>query len=93
MPSNTDDLYNEIMKNKPHEVRLVLSKIDEILAKDLKNEDYEDCARLRDMKEPLNKFLTNELQYNDIKDDLSFANEKIGGLINDAISKSKNKNK
>lgn len=93
MTSNTDDLYNEIMKNKPNEVRLVLSKIDEILAKDLKNEDYEDCARLRDMKEPLNKFLTNELQYNDIKDDLSFANEKIGGLINDAISKAKNKNK
>ena len=58
MTSNTDDLYNEIMKNKPNEVRLVLSKIDEILAKDLKNEDYEDCARLRDMKEPLNKFLT-----------------------------------
>lgn len=93
MTSNTDDLYNEIMKNKPNEVRLVLSKIDEILAKDLKNEDYEDCTRLRDMKEPLNKFLKNELQYNDIKDDLSFANEKIGGLINDAISKAKNKNK
>jgi hypothetical protein len=93
MTSNTDDLYNEIMKNKPNEVRLVLSKIDEILAKDLKNEDYEDCARLRDMKEPLNKFLTNKLQYKDIKDDLSFANEKIGGLINDAISKAKNKNK
>jgi hypothetical protein len=32
MTSNTDDLYNEIMKNKPNEVRLVLSKIDEILA-------------------------------------------------------------
>jgi len=93
MPKNSDELYNEIMKNKPNEVRLVLSKIDEILAKDLKNEDYEDCARLRDMKEPLNKFLKNELQYNDIKEDLSFANEKIGGLINDAILKAKNKKK
>jgi hypothetical protein len=93
MPNNTDELYNEIMKNKPNEVRHVLSKIDEILAKDLKNEDYEDCARLRDMKDPFNKFLINELQYKDIKDDLSFANEKIGGLINDAISKAKNKNK
>lgn len=81
------------MKNKPNEVRLVLSKIDEILAKDLKNEDFEDCARLRDMKEKLNKFLTNELQYNDIEDDLSFAYEKIGGLINDAISEAKNNNK
>jgi len=59
----------------------------------LRNEDYEDCARLRDMKEPLNKFLINKLQYNDINDDLSFANEKIGGLINDAISKAKNNNK
>ncbi|WP_396188501.1 hypothetical protein [Flavobacterium sp.] len=93
MPNNSDELYKEIMKNKPNEVRLVLSKIDEILAKDIKNEDYEDCARLRDMKEPLNKFLINELQYNDIKDDLSFANGKIGGLINDAISNAKNKNK
>ena len=37
MPNNSDELYNEIMKNKPSEVRLVLSKIDEILAKDLKN--------------------------------------------------------
>ena len=31
MTSNTDDLYNEIMKNKPNEVRLVLSIIDETL--------------------------------------------------------------
>lgn len=93
MPNNSDEIYNEIMKNKPNEVRLVLSKIDEILAKDLKNEDYEDCARLRDMREPFNKFLINELQYNDIKDDLSFANEKIGGLIKDAILKAKNKKK
>lgn len=93
MTVNTDDLYNEIINNRPNEVRLVISKIDEILAKDLKNEDYEDCARLRDIKELLNKFLTNELQYNDIKADLSFAKEKIGGLINDAITKAKNKNK
>ena len=40
MVNNSDELYDEIMKNKPHFVWLVLSKIDEILAKDLKNEDY-----------------------------------------------------
>lgn len=93
MKNSSDELYNEIMKNIPNEVRLVLSKIDEILAKDLKNEHYEDCARLRDMKEPLNKFLTNDFQYNDIKDDLSFAKEKIGGLINDTIFSARNKKK
>ena len=38
------------------------------------------------MKEPLNKFLKNELQFNDIKDDLSFANQKIGELIESALS-------
>jgi hypothetical protein len=92
MPNeSSEELYRNIIEQRPKEVELVLSKIEEMLNKDLENEDYEDCARLRDMREPFKMFLKNELQYDDVKDNLSFAKQKLGDLINDAISKAKNK--
>ncbi len=74
-----------IVEHNHSQVRLMLSKIDEMLKKDLSKEKYEDCARF-------NKFLRNEIPFEEIKEDLSFAGDKLNGLIDDAITKSK-KNK
>lgn len=91
--NDSDKLYNEIMAQKPTEVKLVLSKIDEMLNKDISTEDYEDCVRLRDAKILFNDFLDGTKTYDNIKDELSFANQKLGGLISDAFKKAKNSSK
>lgn len=79
--NDSDELYNKIMAQKPTEVKLALSQMDKMLDQDLFTENYEDCAKLRDAKISLNAFLDGTKTYDDIKDDLSFANQKISNLI------------
>lgn len=87
------ELYNFIVNNRTNEVRLVVSKIAKMLEKDLDKENYEDCVKIRDMKDLFEKFLNDELTYDDIKEDLSFAKDKFENLLNDLIIKAKNKKK
>lgn len=90
---NSDELYRMIMAQKPKEVKLALSKIDEVLQKSLADEAYEDCADLRDAKLPLQEYLDGTRKYEEIKDILSFVNQKIGELISAALKKAQNRNK
>ncbi len=91
--NNSDKLYNEIMAQKPTEVKLALSKIDEMLDKNVATENYEDCAKLRDAKISLNGFLDGTKTYDDIKDELSFAKQKISDLISDSLKNKNNRRK
>ncbi len=91
--TNSDELYQVIMARKLKEVEVALSKIDEILQKSLADEAYEDCAELRDAKLPLREYLDGTRKYEEIKDILSFVNQKIGELISAALKKAQNRNK
>ena len=73
-------------------VELVISQINDLLNRDITDENYEDCARLRDLLPKFEAFLRN-VTFNEIKDDLEFANSKITILFKDAMSKAKNKRK
>ena len=89
-PTKTDcDKIDEIHRK---EVELAISKINVLLNKDIAEENYEDCSRLRDMIPKFESFLKN-VPYSEIKDDLYFAKSKITVLLKDALSKPKNKGK
>lgn len=90
---NSDELFRIIMAQKPKEVEVALSKIDEILEKSITDEAYEDCAELRDAKLPLQEYLDGTKNYEEIKDHLSFVNQKISELISVALKEAKNRNK
>lgn len=87
--TNSDELYQMIMAQKPKEAEVALSKIDEILQKSLTDEAYEDCAELRNSKLPLQEYLDGTKKYEEIKHKLSFVNQKIGELISEALKKPK----
>jgi hypothetical protein len=83
---------DKIDKIHRKEVELVIAKINELLDLDVAKENYEDCARLKDIVTKFEAFLKNVF-YNEIKDDLEFANSKITEHFKDAMSKAKNKGK
>lgn len=83
---------NKIDEMHRKNVEIVISKINDLLNRDITEENYEDCARLRDLVPKFEAYLKNNY-YKEINDDLEFANSKITIIFKDAMSKPKNKGK
>lgn len=81
---------DEVEKIHRKEVELVIAKINELLGQNIAKENYEDCARLRDLIPKFEAFLKN-VPFSEIKDDLNFAKGKITEHFKDELSKTKGK--
>ena len=75
---------NRLDKNR---VELVLSQIEKVIATDAFSENYEDCAKLRDIKVLLNQYLKKELSFYDINENLLFAEKRLSIIMHCLFNK------
>jgi len=71
--------------------KILLPRIDNYLAKEEEKEQFEECAKLRDAKPRIERFINGELTYDEVKDDISYASSKLSDDMQNAIDKANNK--
>ena len=72
MEITNDTIRYKSRKQTVEDIKNVLMTMPYMMKHELQREEFETCAQLRDIIVPLNKYLTRELEYKDIKQALAF---------------------